>query len=166
MIVFDDADMDVATKILAATKFCNAGQVCASPTHFLIQSKVYDSFVGKFIAHSKALKVGNGLDPETTMGPLAHEKRLHAIEDFVADAMNRGAEMQTGGERIGRKGFYYAPTVLTGTPRDSRVMNAEPFGPMAVIMPFPSSMKPSPRRTVCRTASPRLRTRNRPKQPT
>src|SRR4029077_18117484 len=96
VIVFDDADLDVASKILAATKYRNAGQVCASPTRFLVQSKVYDSFVDKFITASKAIKVGDGMKADTNMGPLAHERRLDAMAGFVADAVEKGAEVQTG----------------------------------------------------------------------
>src|SRR6185369_5079357 len=117
VIVFDDADLDVASKILAATKYRNAGQVCASPTRFLVQSKVYDSFVDKFISASKALKVGDGMKADTNMGPLAHERRLDAMEGFVADAVEKGAEVQTGGGRIGDKGYFFAPTVLTHADR-------------------------------------------------
>ena len=136
VIVFDDADLDVASKILAATKYRNAGQVCASPTRFLVQSKVYDSFVDKFISASKAIKVGDGMKADTNMGPLAHERRLGAMEGFVADAVRKGAEVQTGGGRIGDKGYFFAPTVLTHADQKTRVMNEEPFGPVAVMIRF------------------------------
>jgi len=136
VIVFDDADLDVASKILAATKYRNAGQVCASPTRFLVQSKVYDSFVDKFISASKAIKVGDGMKADTNMGPLAHERRLDAMEGFVADAVRKGAEVQTGGGRIGDKGYFFAPTVLTHADQKTRVMNEEPFGPVAVMIRF------------------------------
>jgi len=136
VIVFDDADVDVASKILAATKYRNAGQVCASPTRFLVQSKVYDSFVDKFISASKALKVGDGMKADTNMGPLAHERRLDAMEGFVADAVEKGAEVQTGGGRIGDKGYFFAPTVLTHADQKTRVMNEEPFGPVSVMVRF------------------------------
>jgi len=136
VIVFDDADLDVASKILAATKYRNAGQVCASPTRFLVQSKVYDSFVDKFISASKAIKVGDGMKADTNMGPLAHERRLDAMEGFVADAVRKGAEVQTGGGRIGDKGYFFAPTVLTHADQGTRVMNEEPFGPVAVMIRF------------------------------
>jgi len=136
VIVFDDADLDVASKILAATKYRNAGQVCASPTRFLVQSKVYDSFVDKFISASKAIKVGDGMKADTNMGPLAHERRIEAMAGFVADAVEKGAEVQTGGGRIGDKGYFFAPTVLTHADRGTRVMNEEPFGPVAVMVRF------------------------------
>jgi succinate-semialdehyde dehydrogenase/glutarate-semialdehyde dehydrogenase len=136
VIIFDDADLDVATKVMAATKYRNAGQVCISPTRFLIQKKVYDSFVDKFISASNKVKVGDGLEAATTMGPLAHDRRLQAIEGFVSDAISHGAEIQTGGDRIGDKGYFFAPTILTHASEKSRVMNDEPFGPVSVMIPF------------------------------
>ena len=136
VIVFDDSDPDVAAKALAAYKYRNAGQVCASPTRFLVQKKIYDSFVDKFIAASKAVNVGDGLEPSTTMGPLAHERRLEAMKSFVSDAVEKGAEVEIGGDRIGDRGFFFAPTVLTHADRKARVMNEEPFGPVAVMVPF------------------------------
>jgi succinate-semialdehyde dehydrogenase/glutarate-semialdehyde dehydrogenase len=135
-IVFDDADVDVAVKILAANKFRNAGQVCVAPTRFLIQEKVYDTFVDKFTAAAKAIKVGDGLDKDTRMGPLAHARRVDAMEAFVGDAVQKGAKLKAGGKRIGNKGFFFEPTVLTEVPLDARIMNEEPFGPVAAIRPF------------------------------
>ena len=92
-IVFDDADVDLASKMLAGGKFRNAGQVCVSPTRFLVQEKVYDSFVDKFVGHAKAVKVGDGLDKATTMGPLANPRRIVAMESFIADAVKHGATL-------------------------------------------------------------------------
>ena len=135
-IVFGDADLDAAAKILSANKFRNAGQVCVAPTRFLVQKPVYGAFVDKFVAATKAIKVGDGLEKETRMGPLAHSRRLDAVEAFVADATAKGAELQTGGRRIGNKGYFFEPTVLTGVPREARIMNEEPFGPLAIINPF------------------------------
>jgi succinate-semialdehyde dehydrogenase/glutarate-semialdehyde dehydrogenase len=135
-IVFADADVDAAAKILSANKYRNAGQVCVSPTRFLVQEPVYDAFVEKFVGHAKAVKVGNGLDESTRMGPLAHERRLDAIEAFVADAVAKGAKVATGGKRIGNKGYFFEPTVLTDVPREARIMNEEPFGPVAIVNSF------------------------------
>jgi succinate-semialdehyde dehydrogenase/glutarate-semialdehyde dehydrogenase len=137
-IVFDDADVDTASKILAANKFRNAGQVCVSPTRFLVQEKVYEEFVGKFTTIAKNLKVGDGLDPATTMGPLANPRRVTAMEGFVADAVQKGATVKTGGKRIGNKGNFFEPTVLTDLNLSMRVMNEEPFGPLALMVPFKS----------------------------
>src|SRR6266852_4363560 len=135
-IVFADADVDAAAKILSANKFRNAGQVCVAPTRFMVQKPVYDEFVGKFVTAAKALKVGDGLDDKTRMGPLAHSRRLDAIEAFVTDAVSKGAKVETGGRRIGNKGYFFEPTVLTNVSREARIMNEEPFGPVAIVNSF------------------------------
>ncbi|MBN8897333.1 MAG: aldehyde dehydrogenase family protein [Rhodospirillales bacterium] len=137
-IVFDDADVNVASKLLAANKFRNAGQVCISPTRFLVQEKVYGQFVEQFVEHAKKVKVGDGLEQGTTMGPLANPRRVTAMEGFITDAVKHGGKVQTGGNRIGNKGNFFEPTVLTDVPREARVMSEEPFGPLAVIAPFSS----------------------------
>ncbi len=137
-IVFADADLDTAAKILSANKYRNAGQVCVSPTRFLVQEPVYKQFVDKFVTAAKAIKVGDGLKEDTRMGPLAHSRRLDAIEGFVADAVAKGATVETGGRRIGNKGYFFEPTVLTNVPREARIMNEEPFGPVAIVNAFDS----------------------------
>ncbi|HUK58102.1 MAG TPA: NAD-dependent succinate-semialdehyde dehydrogenase [Stellaceae bacterium] len=135
-IVFEDADIDNAVKILSANKYRNAGQICIAPTRFLVQESVYRPFVEKFIAATKAVKVGDGLQKETRMGPLAHARRVEAMEGFVADAEKHGAKIETGGRRSGNKGFFFEPTVMTGVPLSARIMNEEPFGPVAPIATF------------------------------
>ncbi len=135
-IVFDDADLDVATKVLAANKYRNAGQVCVAPTRFLVQERVYEDFVGRFVKASEAIKVGDGLADGSTMGPLANDRRVQAMDSLVADAVQRGGVVRTGGARIGNKGNFFEPTVLTDVPVEARIMNEEPFGPIAVMMPF------------------------------
>jgi succinate-semialdehyde dehydrogenase/glutarate-semialdehyde dehydrogenase len=135
-IVFNDADIDVATKVLAAAKFRNAGQVCVAPTRFLVQEKVYDHFVDSFVAAAEKVRVGDGLAEGTQMGPLANPRRVQAMEGFIADAVQKGAEVRTGGSRIGNVGNFFQPTVLTNLSRDMRVMIEEPFGPLALMVPF------------------------------
>jgi succinate-semialdehyde dehydrogenase/glutarate-semialdehyde dehydrogenase len=135
-IGFDDADVATASRLLAGAKFRNAGQVCVSPTRFLIQEKVYDQFVDQFVGHAKALKVGDGMDASTNMGPMANARRIAAMESFIGDATQKGANLRTGGSRIGNKGNFFEPTVLTDVPMEARVMHEEPFGPLAVISPF------------------------------
>ncbi|HUN42020.1 MAG TPA: NAD-dependent succinate-semialdehyde dehydrogenase [Acetobacteraceae bacterium] len=135
-IVFDDADVASASKLLAGAKFRNAGQVCISPTRFLIQEKVYEQFVDQFVGHAKQVKVGDGLEKGTTMGPLANTRRVAAMQSLIADAVQHGAKLRTGGNRIGNKGNFFEPTVLTDVSKEARVMNDEPFGPLAVIAPF------------------------------
>jgi succinate-semialdehyde dehydrogenase / glutarate-semialdehyde dehydrogenase len=137
-IVCEDADVNVAVKILSANKFRNAGQVCISPTRFLVHDSVYDQFVDGFVKQAEKLNVGNGLDEGIKMGPLAHDRRLTAIEGFVADAVEKGAKILTGGKRKGNKGYFFEPTVMTGVSNDARIMNEEPFGPLAPINSFSS----------------------------
>jgi succinate-semialdehyde dehydrogenase/glutarate-semialdehyde dehydrogenase len=117
-------------------KYRNAGQVCISPTRFFVHERVYDKFVGKFADLAKALKVGDGLDPTSKMGPLANPRRVNAIETFVHDAQEKGAKAATGGKRIGNQGNFFEPTVLTDVPESARIMNEEPFGPVAVMLRF------------------------------
>ncbi len=135
-IVFDDADIKSAVSILTANKFRNAGQVCVAPTRFLVQDGIYDQFLEEFTATVKAIKVGPGLDPDSKMGALVSARRVDAMEGFVADAVQRGAKIETGGKRIGNEGFFFEPTVLTNVARDSRIMNEEPFGPLAPVTRF------------------------------
>ena len=138
VIVFDDADAAVAAKAMAASKFRNAGQVCISPTRFLVQEGIYDSFVEQFVAAAKALKVGNGLDKETRMGALANPRRSKAMEVNLEDAGRHGGKLRAGGHAIGDKGNFWEPTVITELDNDAKAMNEEPFGPLAIINPFKS----------------------------
>jgi succinate-semialdehyde dehydrogenase/glutarate-semialdehyde dehydrogenase len=135
-IVFEDADVEVALKVLTANKFRNAGQVCVSPTRFLVHEKHYNRFVEGFTEFAATLAVGDGMDPANNMGPLAHDRRVDAIEGFVSDAVSKGATLQTGGKRKGNKGYFFEPTVMTDVPLDARIMNEEPFGPVAPISSF------------------------------
>lgn len=135
-LVFDDADIGRAVSVLGANKFRNAGQVCVAPTRFLVQDSVFDEFRDRFVAHARSIVVGDGLDPETTMGPLIHGRRLEAMETLCADAIAGGATLETGGSRIGNRGHFFAPTVLTEVPVATRIMNEEPFGPVALIQRF------------------------------
>ena len=135
-IICNDADLDQAAKILSANKFRNAGQVCIAPTRFLVQRDVYEPFVERFVQAVQAIKVGNGLEAGTTMGPLANSRRVAAMEGFVADAVQKGATVRTGGKRIGNKGYFFEPTVLTDLAPEARVMHEEPFGPLALMVPF------------------------------
>lgn len=136
VIVFDDADIDSAAKIMAAAKYRNAGQVCISPTRFLVQEGVYDKFISKFVENAKAVKVGNGLDANSTMGALANDRRVATIERMVQDAVGKGAKVATGGNRVGNKGYFFEPTVVTDVPKSALAMNEEPFAPIALMSPF------------------------------
>ena len=136
VLVFDDADVEGAAKLMGAFKYRNAGQVCVSPTRFFVHDTVYDNFVGKFIDIAKNTKVGDGLAADTRMGPLANPRRVNAIEAFVADAQDKGAKVEAGGNRIGNQGNFFEPTVLTNVPENARIMTEEPFGPVAVMLRF------------------------------
>ena len=136
VLVFDDADVDGAAKLMAAFKYRNAGQVCVSPTRFFVHEKVYDTFVGQFIDIAKSTNVGDGLAADSKMGPLANPRRVNAMESLIADAQEKGATVAIGGKRIGNQGNFFEPTVLTDVPRSARIMTEEPFGPVAVMMRF------------------------------
>ncbi len=136
VLVFDDADPIKAADTIAAFKYRNAGQVCISPTRFYVQEKNYNKFVERFVEYAKGLKLGDGLDKDTKMGPLANPRRLDAMESFVNDAKARGGKIATGGNRVGNQGFFFEPTVITDIPDDSKIMTEEPFGPLAPIVPF------------------------------
>lgn len=136
VIVFEDADLNAAAKQLAGAKFRNAGQVCIAPTRFLIQESIYENFIDKFVAAASEIKVGNGLNQNTTMGPMAHQRGLESLERFVNDAIEKGAKVRLGGNRLGNKGFFFEPTVLSEVPTDARAMSEEPFGPLALLVPF------------------------------
>jgi succinate-semialdehyde dehydrogenase/glutarate-semialdehyde dehydrogenase len=135
-LIFDDADVDVAISILSQQKIRNAGQVCTSPTRFIVQEGVLDRFVNGFTSATRNLRIGDGLDPDTQLGPLVRERRVHAMQCLVENALEKGAEIQSGGGRLDGSGFFFDMTVLTGVPLDARIMNEEPFGPVAPIVSF------------------------------
>ncbi|WP_265104031.1 aldehyde dehydrogenase family protein [Streptomyces nodosus] len=136
VIVCEDADPGRDARRAAQAKFFNAGQVCTSPSRFLVHESLVEEFTAEFVKAAEALTVGDGLAQGTTMGPLANERRIEAVERLTADAVGRGATVRTGGERLDRPGYFYAPTVLTGVPADAALLSEEPFGPLAPILPF------------------------------
>src|SRR4051812_47766113 len=136
VIVADDADVALAVRSSGGAKFRNAGQVCISPTRFLVHSSLKDAFATALVQHAEKLKLGDGLAEGTTLGPLANARRLGAMAKVVDDARKRGATVATGGERVGSSGNFFAPTVLVDVPLDADVFNNEPFGPVAAIRTF------------------------------
>jgi len=136
VIIADDADIALAVRAAGGAKFRNAGQVCISPTRFLVHRSVHAEFVKALVAHTEKLKLGDGLAEGTTLGPLANARRLTAMTQIVRNARERGATVLTGGERVGDKGNFFAPTVLNDVPLDADVFNQEPFGPIAAVRPF------------------------------
>ncbi|HTR35276.1 MAG TPA: NAD-dependent succinate-semialdehyde dehydrogenase [Bryobacteraceae bacterium] len=136
VIVFDDVDVDNVLDQSVASKYRNAGQVCVSPTRYYVHEKIYDRFVEGFTERAKSMPVGDGLIETNRMGPLAHSLRLNAMEELLADARKCGARFETGGSRIPGPGYFWEPTVLSEVPNEARMMNEEPFGPVAIINPF------------------------------
>jgi succinate-semialdehyde dehydrogenase/glutarate-semialdehyde dehydrogenase len=136
VIVTEDADLALAVKAAGAAKFRNAGQVCISPTRFLVHQSLVGEFAAALVKHAEGLKLGDGLAEGTTLGPLANPRRVAAMAKMMADARAKGATMATGGERIGSAGNFFSPTVLTDVPLDADVFNQEPFGPVAAIRAY------------------------------
>lgn len=136
VIVHHDADLGHAVATLVAAKFRNAGQVCTSPTRFFVHEDIYETFLAMFVERAAALKVGNGLDVETQMGPMIAARRLDAVQGLVDDAKAKGARVLLGGKRLSGAGYFYAPTVLADVPNEARIMSEEPFGPIASFQSF------------------------------
>ena len=136
VIVAEDADVALAVKAAGGAKFRNAGQVCISPTRFLVHNSLKDEFAKLMVRHAESLKLGDGLIEGTTLGPLANARRLTAMAKVLDDARKTGATVATGGERVGSDGNFFAPTVLTNVSLDADVFNNEPFGPIAAIRGF------------------------------
>jgi succinate-semialdehyde dehydrogenase/glutarate-semialdehyde dehydrogenase len=140
VLVFDDVDVDQVLDLSVGAKYRNAGQVCVSPTRYYVHEKIYARFVAGFAARAKVLRVGDGLADTSQMGPMANPRRPQAMEMFIAEARTHGAKLGAGGGPLkveGRpNGYFYSPTVLSDVPNDARIMNEEPFGPVAIINPF------------------------------
>jgi succinate-semialdehyde dehydrogenase/glutarate-semialdehyde dehydrogenase len=136
VVVRADADLDRTVAATAAFKYRNAGQVCLAPSRFYVHEDIYEAFVARFAAQADALKVGPGTETGIDMGPMANARRIEAMSRLVEDATGRGARLLAGGERIGGRGCFFAPTVLADVPEDAAVMREEPFGPIAPIAPF------------------------------
>ena len=138
VLVFDDCNLEKTLDIVVTQKFRNAGQVCISPTRFYVQEGIYDRFVAGFNERTGKVKVGNGLDADTIMGPLANPRRPVAVGSLIEDAIAKGARVGTGGSAENGDGFFFRPTVLSDVPLEADIMSHEPFGPVALIRPFKS----------------------------
>jgi succinate-semialdehyde dehydrogenase / glutarate-semialdehyde dehydrogenase len=136
VIVCEDADIALAVKSAGAAKFRNAGQVCIAPTRFLVHESIRGEFAAALAKQAQALKVGDGLAEGTQMGPLANPRRLTAMAEITRDAVEKGAKVLAGGQRIGDAGNFWQPTILDDVPLQAKVFNDEPFGPVAAIRPF------------------------------
>lgn len=135
VIVCEDTNVGKAAVSGATRKMRNAGQVCTSPTRFFVHESIFDEFADTFTERAAATVVGNGLEDGVEMGPLANDRRVPVLTDLVKDALSHGAELRTGGQRDGEKGYFFQPTVLTNVPSAARIMQEEPFGPIAVLNP-------------------------------
>jgi succinate-semialdehyde dehydrogenase/glutarate-semialdehyde dehydrogenase len=138
VIVCEDTDVKAAAVSGAVRKMRNAGQVCTSPTRFFVHESIYENYTRQFVERAAQTVVGNGFDAGVEMGPLANGRRIEALTELVEDAVAQGAELKTGGKRIGTKGYFFEPTVLANVPDSARVMQEEPFGPLAIINPVAS----------------------------
>jgi succinate-semialdehyde dehydrogenase/glutarate-semialdehyde dehydrogenase len=136
VVIFDDCDLDRTVDLLGMAKCRNSGQVCVSPTRFYVQEGIHDRFVDAFQARLERVTIGDGLLETSQMGPMANQRRPEAIEAFVKDAVDQGANLRTGGERHGDSGFFFRPTLLSDVPLSARIMNEEPFGPVVVTRRF------------------------------
>lgn len=138
VIVCEDTDVEAAAMTGAIRKMRNAGQVCTSPTRFFVHESIFDAYVETFVRRAAETVVGNGFDSGVEMGPLANVRRVGALSDLVEDARALGADLMTGGSKLGEKGYFFQPTVLANVPDNARVMQEEPFGPLAIINPVHS----------------------------
>jgi succinate-semialdehyde dehydrogenase/glutarate-semialdehyde dehydrogenase len=138
VLVCEDTDVAAAATSSAIRAMRNAGQVCTSPTRFFVHRAVFDEFLHRITERAAATVVGDGMTNGVEMGPLANDRRLAAMADLVADARAQGAEVTTGGSRIGTTGYFFEPTVLANVADTARIMTEEPFGPVAVVNPVDS----------------------------
>jgi succinate-semialdehyde dehydrogenase/glutarate-semialdehyde dehydrogenase len=137
-IVFEDADIDAAIEGAMVAKMRNMGEACTAANRFYVQEKVHDAFADKLTRRMASLKMGNGLDDGTALGPLVNAEGRDKVKELVADAVSKGAKVLTGGEAPGGKGYFYPATVLTGVPDGAAMLNEEIFGPVAAIQTFRS----------------------------
>jgi len=134
VVIWNDIDIDKVAASCVATKYRNAGQVCTSPTRFLIHKDIFDAFCERFVSHANELRVMDPLDAQAQMGPLKNQRRLDAIEGLVRNAVGAGATLLAGGSAIDGHGYFYKPTVLALHDRTADVCRIEPFGPVALMI--------------------------------
>jgi succinate-semialdehyde dehydrogenase/glutarate-semialdehyde dehydrogenase len=135
-IVFEDADLDEAVEGAIAAKMRNMGEACTAANRVYVQSSVIDEFGRRLADRMASLPVGRGTEPGVSVGPLIDEAALRKVESLVADAVDRGATVLTGGSASVGDGYFYPPTVLIGVPRDATMCDQEIFGPVAPLTPF------------------------------
>ncbi|MFJ9364925.1 NAD-dependent succinate-semialdehyde dehydrogenase [Nocardia sp. NPDC101769] len=135
-VVFDDADLDAAVQGALLAKLRNGGEACTAANRFHVQNSVRQEFTGKLVAAMAEYKLGDGVDPDTTLGPLINENQLDTVSELVDDAVSAGAQVKLGGKAPGGPGWFYPATVLTDIPAQARILREEVFGPVAPIVGF------------------------------
>jgi succinate-semialdehyde dehydrogenase/glutarate-semialdehyde dehydrogenase len=133
-IVLDDADIDFASRWAVTSRMMNGGQSCIAAKRFIVDSSVLDEFTSSFVKRTEKLRLGDPLDPNTDVGPLVRESQIERMQEFVEDAVSKGAKILTGGNRVPSHGFFFRPTVLANVNHSMRVLNEETFGPIAPII--------------------------------
>lgn len=139
VVIWNDIDIDKVAAACVATKYRNAGQVCTSPTRFLVHKDIFDAFCERFVAHANKLRVMDPFDPQAQMGPLKNERRRSAIDGLVRNAIESGARLLAGGSVMEGEGYFYKPTVLALHDKTADACRIEPFGPVALMMPVESA---------------------------
>jgi succinate-semialdehyde dehydrogenase/glutarate-semialdehyde dehydrogenase len=137
-LVFEDADLDAAVEGAMLAKMRNVGEACTAANRFHVHESLAEEFAKRMAERMGALKVGPGTDPDTDVGPLIDADQREKVAELVDDASERGARLLLGGERVGERGYFYAPTVLAEVPDDARLLAEEIFGPVAPIATFSS----------------------------
>ncbi|WP_353642555.1 NAD-dependent succinate-semialdehyde dehydrogenase [Mesorhizobium sp. WSM2239] len=136
VVVCEDADLATAIPAISEYKFECAGQSCNAPSRILVARTLYEEFLSRMTEAARKIKIGPPDNPATEMGPMANARRIEAMQRLVQDAVDRGARIETGGTRLDQPGFYWPPTILTGVPKDAKVLHDEPFGPILTVAPF------------------------------
>src|SRR3954451_11824299 len=134
VLIDRDVNPTEVARLASQWKYRMAGQFCSAPSRYLVHETIYEEFVERLAAEAARIKVGDGFDPASQMGPLANRRRLVTMEEFVADAVSHGARVVTGGSRVGNRGWFFAPTVLADVPLEARIMTEEIFGPISPCM--------------------------------
>ncbi|WP_198964462.1 aldehyde dehydrogenase family protein [Bradyrhizobium sp. C9] len=135
-VIFDDANLEAAAKAAAAGIFFNAGQVCSAGSRVLVQENAYDEVVERLVARAESLRIGDPADRATVLGPVISEKQMRSILDYVEIGKNEGAQLATGGERVGDRGYFISPAVFANVAHEMRISQEEIFGPVVSVIKF------------------------------
>ncbi|MDO7896174.1 NAD-dependent succinate-semialdehyde dehydrogenase [Pseudomonas citrulli] len=136
VIVCPSSNIDKVSSVLVDAKFRNAGQICISPSRFFVHASVIDDFMTALVEKTRRVQVGDGMAPETRMGPLCNARQIPRLQALVDDSLAQGASLVMGGRRLDRPGNYFPPTILANVPLTARLMQEEPFGPVVPVVAF------------------------------